>query len=303
VPLFAVRAPTPGTGKSLLADVVSIIGTGRPAARMTPDGDDGETRKRILAVALEGAPVVLLDNVDGRLGSRSLAAALTAETWKDRLLGASAMVEAPLRVVWIATGNNIGFRGDLGRRVVPVDMTTDQEHPEDRPAEGFTHPRLLQHVAQVRPQLVAAALTVLRGYHQAGRPAHRCPGRMGSFETWDDLIRGACVWAALADPTGGRERVRAEDDTDRAGLGAALEACAEAFDVATFTAAQVVQRAENDAALRDAMLELTGRERLDGRGVGNALRNVRGRPVGGMRFETAGKEHTAARWRVERVSR
>ena len=35
VPLFAVRAPTPGTGKTLLADVVGLIGTGRTPPTMT----------------------------------------------------------------------------------------------------------------------------------------------------------------------------------------------------------------------------------------------------------------------------
>lgn len=301
--MFAVRGTTPGIGKDLLADLMASIGTGRPAARMTPDGDDGETRKRILAVALEGAPVVLLDNVDGRLGSRSLAAALTAETWKDRLLGVSAMVEAPLRAVWLCTGNNIGFRGDLGRRVVPVDMTTDQEHPEDRPTESFKYPKLLEHVALVRPQLVAAALTVLRGYHQAGRPPHGHAGRMGSFEAWDELIRGACVWAGLADPIGGRPRIRAEDDTDRAALRAALEAWAGEFGELPVTASKAAQRAESGATLRNALLELVGRDKLDGRGIGNALRNVRGRIVDGMRFETAGTEHGTNVWRVERVSK
>jgi hypothetical protein len=304
VPMFAVGAPTPGTGKSLLADVVSTVGTGRPAARTTPDDDDSETKKRLIALALEGAAVVLLDNVDGRLGSKSLASALTGTTWKGRLLGENANVEAPLRAVWLATGNNIGFRGDLGRRVVPIGMTTDQEYPEDRPAEGFKYPKLLEHVARVRPQLVAAALTILRGYHLAGRPAHGRPGRMGTFEAWDELIRGACVWAALADPIAGRERIRADDDTDRRGLGGALEACVEAFGIEPFTAATAAERAEKDTALRDALLELAGGDKLDGRRIGYALRNVRGRVVGRMRFEASPqteRKHGTTRWRVERA--
>ena len=301
VPLFAVGGATPGIGKGLLVDEISTVGTGRPAARMTTDSDDSETRKRILAVALEGLPVVLLDNVEGRLGSKSLASALTAATWKDRLLGVNANAEAPLRAVWIATGNNVSFRGDLGRRVVPVGMSTNQEHPEDRPAESFKYPKLLEHVAGVRPQLVVAALTVLRGYHEAGRPEHGCPGRMGSFESWDELIRGACVWAGLADPIGGRERIRSEDDTDRVGLGVALQACVEAFGYCPFTASEAAQRAENSPALRDALLELVGRDKLDGRSVGYAFRNVRGRIVDGFKLDTAGKEHKTTRWHVIQV--
>ena len=49
-PLFAVTAPTPGSGKTLLTDVIAIIGTGVPAARFVYADDDDETRKRLLAV-------------------------------------------------------------------------------------------------------------------------------------------------------------------------------------------------------------------------------------------------------------
>jgi hypothetical protein len=298
-PLFAIRAPAPGTGKSLLADVIALIGTGRRAARMSHESDDTEMRKRILAIAIEGTPLVLLDNVDGRLGSPSLAAALTAETWADRVLGLSLRAEAPLTSTWLVTGNNLGFQGDLGRRVVPVDMDARQEHPEDRSADIFKHPTLCEYVERERPRLVVAALTLLRGYHVAGRPPHGRDGNMGSFEAWDKFVRGACVWAALADPAGGRDRLRHEDDIDRAALAAALAACRQAFERRGFTASEAARVAESNRELADALLELTGRDKLDGRSIGNALRGVRGRIVDGMKFGTTGREHKTTRWCVE----
>ena len=303
VPLFAIRAPAPGTGKSLLADVIALIGTGRHAARMGFESDDGETRKRILAIAMEGTPVVLLDNLEGRLGSKSLAAALTAETWKDRLLGVSATVEAPLRAVWLATGNNLGFRGDLGRRVVVVDMDARAENPEDRPASDFRYPDLLGHVAGSRPRLVAAALTLLRAYHLAGRPAHP-QSRKGSFEGWDALVRGACVWAALGDPDGGKDRVRREDDVDVAGIREALAALQNAFPDSAFTVAEAARKADTDAGFRDALLELPSvRDKVTSRGLSYALRAINGRPVGGRMLIGAGFHRDGkVRWRVNSTS-
>ena len=299
VPLFAFRSPTPGTGKGLLADEVAIVGTGRSAARMILPDDNSETRKLILAVAIEGAPVVLLDNVDRRLSSQALAAALTADTWAGRLLGVSEIVTAPLHAVWLATGNNLGFRGDLGRRVVPVDLDADMEHPEDR--DQFRHPDLRAYVEQRRPKLVVAALTVLRAYHLAGRPRHGAP-RMGSYEAWDDLIRGACVWALHGDPVGGRERIRQEQDEDRLALRGALEALADTFGPDGFTATEVVERAEHAPELAAALLELApGRAgKLDTRSLGYALRNARDRWVNGRRFVQDGRKgKTGTPWRVE----
>jgi putative DNA primase/helicase len=55
-----------------------------------------------------------------------------------------------------------------------------------------------------RAQLVAAGLTVLRGYSAAGRPDMRLPP-WGSFEGWSKLVRGALVWAGEADPGETRE--------------------------------------------------------------------------------------------------
>ena len=87
VPLFAIRANTRGSGKSLLADVVSIIGTGRAAPRWPHVTEDEEERKRLLTVALAGYPAIHIDNVTRPLGSPALDLALTASSFSDRILG------------------------------------------------------------------------------------------------------------------------------------------------------------------------------------------------------------------------
>lgn len=303
VPMFAIRSPAPGTGKGLLADAIAFVGTGRTPARNTLPPDETELRKVILAVAMEGSSCVLLDNVDRALGSATLAAALTATTWQDRLLGVNARPQAPLRALWLVTGNNVVFRGDLGRRVVPIDLDARVEHPEDR---AFRHADLLGWVREHRAALVSAALTVLRAYHVAGRRAHGCGPRKGSFEAWDDLIRGACAWAGFGDPLGGVERIRREDDGDVAALRSALGAWRNAFGADGKTVAEAVSvslaRAESDfgsdPTLRDALLGLVTRDKLEARALAYALRKVKGRIVGGLWFEVAGEQRSGMRWRV-----
>src|SRR5882724_6783028 len=68
-PLFCVVAPTQGSGKTLLAKCLSLIGTGRVPAVMQAPSDESEWDKRILSFALEGLPLVLLDNLSGVLRS------------------------------------------------------------------------------------------------------------------------------------------------------------------------------------------------------------------------------------------
>ena len=120
-----------GSGKSLLADVVSEVNSGREMSRMSQPKDDDECRKRITAVALAGETLMLLDNIDRMLGSASLDAALTATSWTDRLLGASEMVSGiPLFATWYATGNNVILAADTARRTVHIRLESPDENPE-----------------------------------------------------------------------------------------------------------------------------------------------------------------------------
>lgn len=225
VPLFAVTATAPGTGKTLLVIVCALIPTGRIPAVTTPTIDGNEMRKLLLALAIEGAPIVLLDNVETALGNAELAAALTGEEITGRVLGLTRTATAPLRAVWFATGNGLQFRGDLGRRVIPIGLDAEIEDPE---ARDFERPDLKAWVQERRPSLVMAGLTLLSAYIRAGRPPHGL-SPMGSFEGWDALVRGAVIWAGGADPCEGRDAVRRDADEDLERLRCLLHAWRAAF--------------------------------------------------------------------------
>jgi len=97
-PLHVVEAPTPGTGKGLLVEVICIPATGRGAEVMAEGRDDDEWRKRITAALVKGSPFILIDNVSRRLDSGALAAALTATpAWTDRILGQSVLPDCEKR--------------------------------------------------------------------------------------------------------------------------------------------------------------------------------------------------------------
>ena len=77
-PLHALSAPSPGAGKGLLLDVVSLIATGQTAPLISVPRDDEEMRKRITAQLRRGTPIITLDNLNRKLDSSTLASALTA---------------------------------------------------------------------------------------------------------------------------------------------------------------------------------------------------------------------------------
>lgn len=306
VPCFPIRAPAPGTGKGLIAAVIAIIGTGRePAVMGMAEGD--ELRKRITAIALAGTPLVMLDNVSGSMGSDVLAMALTARSWTDRILGASETIEVPLRAVWIATGNNLGFTRTLGRRVIPIDLDARLEAPEDR--DDFKIKDLPAYVRRERTTLVTAALTILRGFHVAGRPRHRKGARMGSFESWDDVVRSAVIWAGLedpasaSDPTRGRGRIRALADDDVADFSQLLEELVRVFGSTEWTAQDAWKRVQDDASLRAACdLAASRGTRSKVATLGSfryALRTYAGRPIASRTLVRSDPSAREQKWKIE----
>jgi hypothetical protein len=209
IPLFAIRATTRGSGKTLLADVISLITLGRLAPKIPQVRDEEEERKRLLGLGLDGQPLVCIDNVAGEIGSPSLEMAITTRTFQDRLLGQNKNVEVPLYTIFLATGNNMQFRGDMARRSIPIDLVPAEEKPEQR--TGFVHPDLLTWVLDHRATLVAAGLTLLRAYTAHGAPRQPIPN-YGGFDAWSHLVRGCLVWAGMDDPYKGHEGLEEVSD-------------------------------------------------------------------------------------------
>ena len=61
-PMHAFTSPVPGSGKSMLVDLASIIATGEIAAVISQGKTDEEFEKRLGACLLAGDPIIAIDN-------------------------------------------------------------------------------------------------------------------------------------------------------------------------------------------------------------------------------------------------
>ncbi|MEO2015588.1 MAG: hypothetical protein ABGZ53_14590 [Fuerstiella sp.] len=220
-PLFLFDANVRGAGKSLLADLVSLIVTGTDAPRFTNPKTDEEFRKRITAQVLYAPQMILIDNIAGNFGCPSLDAALTGTEWCDRALSTNNLVRAPLRSTWYASGNNVALCADTTRRTCHVRIESPDERPEER--DNFKYPDVKKYVLQNRGRILSSALTILRSYFAAGRPNHGL-SKWGSFEGWSDVVRSAVVFAGLPDPADTRSQLYNDADDDAAHLLALIQA-------------------------------------------------------------------------------
>jgi hypothetical protein len=297
-PIFGYSAPAQRSGKSLLAESVAIIGTGKPAPATAVSGDREEMRKAITSALREGHVIINLDNIEHPLASPDLAKAITQSEYQDRLLGESRMLRLPTNVLWTATGNNLVFRGDLSSRALLCRIDSGMERPE---ARTFKIHDLEDFLRNSRKVLVAAALTILRAYQVAGRPRQQVQP-WGGFNNWSAFIREPLVWLGLADPCKTRETVLA-DDPEREESLTALLALHEAFGDSEFTVKMIADRCGSDDALKSSILSVAAgrqqRHELDPRRLGWWCRNRKDQVLGGLRLRHSGKGSGVAYWRIE----
>jgi len=188
-PAFLVDSPTAGTGKSLLVKCFSLLGGHNTDTSKWPGANDEETNKLVMAALRDGKTCLTFDNIVGKFGNEALDILLTSSSISGRVLGLSETHTSVNRCMVLATGNNIFTQGDTNRRVLRCRIDARIERPYHR-AFSFNAAQMIE---ANRLHLVAAALTVLRGYLVSDQ---RRPGNLASFEDWDGLVRNTVVWLA-----------------------------------------------------------------------------------------------------------
>ena len=302
-PAVAFDAPVQGSGKTLLARCVAAMATGQPPAVWphTAGRDDEETRKRLLTALIGGDGALLIDNILGAFDSAALAAFLTSPSFTDRILGRSQSVTIPNKCVTLLTGNNLELAGDMPRRVLACRIDPKSETPFARQFDLDPFSWTMAH----RQKMIAAALTVIRGFQQSG--AGRAAGRMASFEEWDDLVRQPVAWLATLQPTRFADPMEAiknavSRDPEKESWGEVLGLLVDRFGEANnFTVAQALQPGGfTSDALHEALSGFTNGKTLTAKGVGRILKHRTGQIVDGKAVYSMGKTERGHSWRVVR---
>jgi hypothetical protein len=291
VPAHFIDAPAAGTGKSYLIDLASALAVGDRAAVLAFSPDSSETEKRLVGAALEGRPMIALDNCTGVIAGDFLCQVTERPLMTLRPLGTSDTKRVGNAFSVFINGNNAVVAADMVRRTLKCSMDADTEHPETR---TFKRNPLAAILAD-RGKYIAAVLTVCRAYICAGYPGKQAP--LASFEAWSDLVRSALVWLERPDPASTIAALRESDPV--------REARANVFEAWIASARQraVVPGQRNHQCGRVAVLHRRAREaacRL-ARCRGRLQRSHRDQPeaLGQVAGEDAG-EHL---WRMEALRR
>jgi hypothetical protein len=299
-PAFLYTAPLAGTGKTLLASMPSLIAQGVPPAMRPYVDESEELRKVLFSALLAGDSGLLLDNVPSgtKIRSPTLCAFVTSEVYSDRRLGTNDSPQLPNRCICTLTGNNLTPSGDFARRSIIVRLDENSESVRGR---DFKIADLKAHIAELRPQLLIAALTILRAHTLAAPPAER---PLPSFEKWSRIARDPLHWLGCADPvlTQGDE---ADDELEPLREAFGRLAICKDLRAAAFTAREITvavsQVGDEAGRLREAIEAAGCTDATTVLKVGYWLRENRDRVAGRWKLKRAGEAHKTARWALECV--
>jgi putative DNA primase/helicase len=301
-----IDKPGPGSGATLLSDVVATVATGMHAAKeMMPAGrnSEEEMRKRITSLLMAAKDVVVLDNIEHALASSALSAVLTTPLWQDRVLSKNEIITLPVRTTWIATANNIAIRGDIGRRSYRVRIDPKQDRPWTR--DTFKHADLLAWTREHRGELLHALLTLARAWFAAGQPKVKTP-KVGGFEEWVSIIGGILAYAGVEGFLGNLEELYSMVDEDAQQWRVFIATWHEHLGEQPYTVAEFTGFASTNPVLMEALPDVIDwdPEKFDSskKRLGKALKKRIDRHFGEYRLEQGQRNTDAkvARWCVKK---
>ncbi len=295
-PIHLIEAPTPGSGKTLLAELIAMIAVGGASGTTTLTRNEDESRKKLTALLARGPNVISIDNVDGGLWSAQFASAVTAPIWEDRILGKTQMVAFPNRALWMVSGNNPKLSMEIARRCVRIRLDSGDEQPWTR--TGFKHDPIREWTKRNRPQLVRAVLILIQHWIASG--AVFSEQTLGSFEEWSRHLGGILTRIGVPGFLAGTDEFYAEADSESSEWRAFVLAWWDMYQDRPVTGSALLQLATGEDHVTFAYAAKS--EHAQRVRFGKSLASLRDRRFGDYRVVLARDAHKKTRlFRLERV--
>ncbi|MBN8436954.1 MAG: hypothetical protein J0L95_02745 [Candidatus Accumulibacter sp.] len=239
-PMFHVRAPVMGSGKSFLCKLATAVATPAPPSPVSFPDSEEECGKLLLALLLKSPAVIEFDDLNtDLLPFDKLKTSITEGSISGRILGVSKDASVSTRTLFLSSGNNVGPVKDMCRRVLTINIDPMCPTPATR---HFKRPNLLNEVRTNRGKFVSDALTIIKAWALAGRPESDV-APLASFSDWSGYCRHSLIWLGLPDPVT-TLFAQMSDDPDAELLGRLMKEWADEFGAAAVGVRDLVARAE-----------------------------------------------------------
>lgn len=208
-PVLLVDANQKQSGKSLLAQSVSIVMTGRMGTRVDWVQKDELMPEKLHACMCTDPRILFFDNVRNgiTLKSETLDGAMTAMNITRRGHYSHQNMDMPFKPLVLITGNGFSVGGDMGPRSMYIRVETKLEHPEER--DDLEIKNLIEHLKEHRTEIIKDLITMWRAWIAAGEPGEVVPWH--TVTGWEK-VRKMLVWYGRKDPKLASKSSKVDDE-------------------------------------------------------------------------------------------
>ena len=233
LPAFLVTARKPGSGKSELAKMCSMLGNG--GKQFTTWRKSEEMQKLIGSFAREDKRTVIFDNIKRNIDSADLESAITSRFLTFRTMATHSTEGTPCNTTWFFTANGASMSQDLLRRSIVVLLDRDTHNKGWK--EDNAGSTLVQFVHDHEAALVTLMCDLITDWRKAGSP-RSAKQVFSNFEEWSEIVGGILDVAGIEGFWEARDQVVQDAvETDESDEVAIIEAIAGIMGVGKFFSA------------------------------------------------------------------
>lgn len=292
-PGILLMANKQGTGKSKLAQILSIIRSAAEAPTIAFIDREEELEKRFGSVVRSGVETLIVDNAktngnrgsQGEVSSAIMDRVVTDSILSFRLLGSSTDIRVENSHILAVTANTISISRDLITRLVPVNLYYEGD-PTKR-AFAIENPE--GYVAEHRFEIVAELLGMVDRWIKSGCPLNRNIRTRFEAKGWGATIGGILDANGEPDFMANTDEAAEELDQDRQEFAGLVDVMARIALGVEWTTTEILATADESKILTAELGD--GGERSRTTRLGKFLSRF-----AGMTFRVAGRaEHDPPR--------
>lgn len=183
-PIDLTESDYPQSGKGLRVNLIACVYNERATTVVQRQGGVGSWDESFGNALLRGNPIILIDNVRGRISSQSLESFATEDSAPVRPVGQQEIHVDPRTYVLYITSNAARGEPDLAQRVC---ITSIRRRPDNYEFRQYAEGDIRDHVAANRQRYLGAVHSILKEWHRRGKPT-KPVGIRSSFRKWYELM-------------------------------------------------------------------------------------------------------------------
>ena len=178
-PIMMLQADKSQSGKGFFTKLLGAVYNELPSLVAQRSGGVGSIDESFDTALTIGRPIIVIDNLRGKLNSPQMEAFMTADIYSARIPYSEPAVIDPRRYFVMATSNNFELTADMANRSCIIQI---RKQRRTYTYQSFSEGNILQHVKANQPKYLGAVFAVVKEWVRLG--CQTMPNSDHDFRDW-----------------------------------------------------------------------------------------------------------------------